>query len=426
MVVIAQVIMALTLVLMMIQRLPLYTTAVVGSVLAALVAGIPFTSDDEEATTITSLITDSMHPVLADMAGVLLFIGVMEKCGYLQAIIMAIIRFSNRVGGGPGIATGGGIAAGLIGGFTGFTQPAITGAVTGPASVKLGVNPNESAGTHAHAGHLGNFAGFTHPTLLAILAIAGIGFGWINLVGLVTALAIFGFSFFRMVRHINGRVTLSDEETREVMEEFEQEGDQPSPWVAIIPFILLVVGFGAGLPVFAVGFIVSVLVMILTRSNPRDAEAAMLTSVQRIAIPLIAVVGFLFLSSTINAIDIDELLIDWAEPLIETAPIVTMIVVSAVAGFLTQSNAASAAIIVPVATIIATHGGVDPLALAVAAAGPTAVTQYFLTGGPVAALSTTIPVVPGSDLKAANRFQRPSPLVGLAVVVVIALVLGGF
>ena len=52
--------------------------------------------------------------------------------------------------------------------------------------------------------------------------------------------------------------------------------------------------------------------------------------------------------------------------------------------------------------------------------------QYFLTGGPVAALATAIPVIPGSDLKTANRFQRPSILAGLGFVGALAIVLGFF
>ena len=66
--------------------------------------------------------------------------------------------------------------------------------------------------------------------------------------------------------------------------------------------------------------------------------------------------------------------------------------------------------------------GADPLTAACAAAGGSAVMQYFLTGGPVAALSTVIPVIPGSDLKTANRFQRPAMLFGLFVLFLCVLV----
>lgn len=421
----AQIVMGITILLMVIGRTPLYSTAIVGATLAALIYGVPITSDGD-GTTIKSLVVGGMNPVIADMAGVLIFIGAMEHTGYLKLLVNAIIRQGNKLGGGPGVATSGGIAAGLIGAFTGFTQPAITAVVTGPASIKLGVDPNKSAGTHAHAGHLGNFAGFTHPTLLAIIATTGITFGWINAAGLATALAIFGFSFMRMRGDVKHLKKLTPEETKAALAEFQRKEGEPTVWWVLLPFLLLVVGFAMGYPVFAVGFMVSIIVMIMARSNPMDTEKSMLESVQRVAVPLIATIGFLFLSGVISAIGITDLLGGWFEPLIEAAPIITLILVSAVAGLLTQSNSASAAIILPMLTIVMAQGDVSPLAAAIAAAGPTAIMQYFLTGGPVAALATTIPVVPDSELKAANRFQRPSQLIGLLFVSALAMVLGGF
>lgn len=421
----AQIVMGLTLVLMVIGKTPLYTTAIVGATLAALVFGIPVTSD-ADVVTIKSLVVSGLNPVIADMAGVLVFIGAMEHTGYLRVLVNAIIRQGNRISGGPGVATSGGIAAGLIGAFTGFTQPAITAVVTGPASVKLGVDPNKSAGTHAHAGHLGNFAGFTHPTLLAVIATTGITFGWINAIGLGTALAIFLVSFLRMRGDVKDRAKHSPAELKEALKDFQRKDEEPATWWVLLPFLILVVGFAMGYPVFVVGFIVSVIVMLMARSNPMDTERSMLESVQRVAVPLIATIGFLYMSAVIGAIGITDLLGDWFEPLIDTAPIITLILVSAVAGLLTQSNSASAAIILPMLSIVMATGDVNPLAAAAAAAGPTAVMQYFLTGGPVAALATTIPVVPDSDLKLANKFQRPSQLVGLLFVSAVAIILGGF
>lgn len=421
----AQIVMGITIILMVIGRTPLYTTAIVGATLAALIYGVPITGDGDDAT-IKSLVIGGMNPVIADMAGVLIFIGAMEHTGYLKLLVNAIIRQGNKLGGGPGVATSGGIAAGLIGAFTGFTQPAITAVVTGPASIKLGVDPHKSAGTHAHAGHLGNFAGFTHPTLLAVIATTGITFGWINAAGLATALVIFGFSFARMRGDVKHLKKLSAEETKAALADFQRKEGEPTVWWVLLPFLLLVVGFAMGYPVFAVGFIVSIIVMIMARSNPMDTEKSMLESVQRVAVPLIATIGFLFLSGVISTIGITDLLGGWFEPLIEAAPILTLILVSGVAGLLTQSNSASAAIILPMLTIVMAQGDVSPLAAAIAAAGPTAVMQYFLTGGPVAALATTVPVVPGSELKIANRFQRPSQLVGLLFVSAVAMLLGGF
>lgn len=419
----AQLIMAATLILMVVGKTPLYTTAIVGSTIAALVYGIPLIGEAD--VTIKSLVIDGLNPVIADMAGVLLFIGVMEHAGYLNILVNAIIRSGNKLGGGPGVATAGGIAAGTIGAFTGFTQPAITAVVTGPASIKLGVDPDKSAGTHAHAGHLGNFAGFTHPTLLAVIATAGIAFGAINVIGLITALSIFAFSFFRMWRNMKSRPQLSEAEKAEAMAAFQPKEGEPGVLWVLFPFLLLVVGFSLGYPVFLVGFVVSIVVMIMARLNPMQAEAAMLKSVERVAVPLIATVGFLFMSGVIKNIGIVDYLSDWFSPMLGTVPILTLVLVSALAGTLTQSNSASAAIVLPMLTLVMAIPGINPLGAAVAAAGPTAIMQYFLTGGPIAALATTIPVVPGSDLKRANVFQRPSQLVGLLVVTIIAVALAG-
>ncbi|OKL54042.1 citrate transporter [Bowdeniella nasicola] len=420
----AEIIMGITLILMVIGRTPLYSTAIIGATIAALVSGIPITGEAD--VTIKSLVLHGLNPVIADMAGVLIFIGAMEHAGFLKVMVNAIIRQGNKLGRGPGVAVAGGIGAGMIGAFTGFTQPAITAVVTGPASVGLGVNPSQSAGTHAHAGHLGNFAGFTHPTLLAIIATVGIRFGWINAIGLATALVIFAVSFMRMRASTRKQQMMSESEVAEAMAQFERKEGEPSIWLVLLPFALLVVGFALGYPVFIVGFLVSLIVMLLGRKNPFATEEAMLDSVKRVAVPLIATVGFLYMSGVIGAIGITELMAGWFEPMINSAPILTIALVSAIAGLLTQSNSASAAIILPMVGIVVAHGDVNSLALAAAAAGPTAIMQYFLTGGPVAALATTIPVVPGSELKEANRFQRPSQLAGLAFVVLVAVLIGGF
>ena len=58
------------------------------------------------------------------------------------------------------------------------------------------------------------------------------------------------------------------------------------------------------------------------------------------------------------------------------------------------------------------------IAACVSAAGSSALTQHFLTGGPIANLLTLIPVYEGSDLKTANHFQCPSILCGVAMVIV--------
>lgn len=67
--------------------------------------------------------------------------------------------------------------------------------------------------------------------------------------------------------------------------------------------------------------------------------------------------------------------------------------------------------------------GADPMATAVAAAAGGNIGQYFLTGGLVSGLNTITPVVPGSDLKRANLFQRSNHIVGMVVVALITAAL---
>lgn len=193
---IAQILMVLTLLLMVSGRTPIYLTAIIGSAVAAVAGGFPLSGNAE--VTVLKLINGGLNPVIADMAGVLLFIGIMEKSGFLDIVIKKIMQIGTKVGGAPGIATAGTLVAAFIGALTGFTQPAITAVVTGPAATKLGLDPSKVAGLHGHAGHFGNFAGFTHPTQVAVVATAAIGFGAINVVGAIVGLSIIAFSYIRL------------------------------------------------------------------------------------------------------------------------------------------------------------------------------------------------------------------------------------
>lgn len=146
----------------------------------------------------------------------------------------------------------------------------------------------------------------------------------------------------------------------------------------------------------------------------------MLQGVGKIATPLVATIGFLFMSGVMNKIGLVALISQVLGPAVSVAPIQVMLLVAALTGLFTQSNGASVAIVVPFLQVVLAAGA-DPLAAACAAAGGAAIMQYFLTGGPVAALSTVIPVVPGSELKLANKFQRPAMLFGLFILFVITL-----
>ena len=137
---IAQCCMVATLLLMITGKTPIYMTAIIGATISAIVAGIPFVG---QGTTIASLINSGLNPVIADMTGVLIFIGIMQATGFFDVIIRDVIRVGNKLGGGVGVCTAGGVASGVIGALTGFTQPVITAVITAPAAVRLGVDPNK-------------------------------------------------------------------------------------------------------------------------------------------------------------------------------------------------------------------------------------------------------------------------------------------
>lgn len=415
----AQILMVVTLLLMVSGKTPLYLTAILGSALSALVAGFPLSGKAD--VTVLKLINGGLNPVIADMAGVLLFIGIMQSTGFLDIVIKKVIQVASKLGGAPGIAGAGTLVAGFIGALTGFTQPAITGAVTGPAATKLGLDPSRVAGIHGHAGHFGNFAGFTHPTQVAVVATAGIGFGMINVVGAIVGLSVIAFSLFRLRNDIkkSGKV-LSKEELAKLEKEFASDSSI-SFGRAIFPFIIFCAGFVLGYPVFLVGTVAALLVAIFAKVSLAKGEADMLEGVGRIATPLVATIGFLFMSGVMNKVGLVGLLSNALGPAVAVSPILIMLFVSASTGFLTQSNGASVSVVVPFLQVVLATGA-DPLTAACAAAGGAALMQYFLTGGPVAALSTVIPVVPGSELRAANRFQRPAILFGLFVLFLCVLV----
>ncbi len=420
--ILGQILMGATLILMITGWTPLYTTAILGSGLAAVAAGIPLAGG--ASVTVAKLINGGLNPVLADMSGVLLFIGVMQVAGFLDVIIKSIIRVGRKMGGGPGVAAAGGIAAGIIGALTGFTQPVITGAITGPAAVRLGVDPNKAAGITAHAGHFGNFAGFTHPTQVAIIATAAIGFGAINICGAIVALSIFAFSYIRLRREMAASgFSMTQEEAERIAAEYESNGNGTPTFTAYLPFIILVAGFVAGFPIFLVGVVCALLTTILAKLSPKAGEAAMLDGVTKIATPIVATIGFLFMSGTIRAVGLTDVISNAIGPMVHAAPIQIMLLVAGLTALLTQSYGASVAVVLPMLQVVLKTGA-DPLTAAIAAAGGASTIQYFLTGGPVAALATVIPVIPGSELRAANRFQRPAILFGFGVAFVITLVMG--
>lgn len=383
--VIAQLCMLATLILMITGKTPIYLTAITGAAISALVAGFPLAG--AEGMTITKMIISGLNPVIADMTGILLFIGIMQATGFLDVIIRDIVRIGDKMGGGVGVAGAGGVAAGVIGALTGFTQPVVTAVITGPAAVRLGVDPNKTAGIIAHAGHIGNLAGI------------------------------------RITLDMKRRGVKIDKAQHDaIMAEIENREYTTTSFKAFLPFVVLFVGFVAGLPIFLVGLFSAMLTMFLAHRAPREAEADMMKGVSLIATPLVATIGFLFMSTVIKEIGMVQTMSEIVAPIMTTSPVLVMFGVAFCTAFMTQSYAASVAVLVPFLQIVLAAGG-DPFASAFAAASGAALIQYFLTGGPVAALATVIPVIPGSELKAANAFQRPSILAGSATALVITILL---
>ncbi len=413
----AQIIMVLTVVVMITGIAPLYITAVVGGVASALAAGFPLTGADPNA--ISKILIASMHSVIVDMLGVLLFIGIMQKCGYMDVIIWNIMDFGRRYGGAPGIATAAGLAAALLGALTAFTQPVITATIAGPAAVKLGLSPNKTAGIISMANTVANTCGFTHPTVLAILAITGVHFGMINVWAFLGSIWIYVFCYWRARKEMiaEGLPLKPEGASLEALPE-----GSPSFKKAIFPFLVLCVAFFAGVPVFLVGMGTGILITIMEKMSLNDGEKAMISGVAQISIPIVAIISLMFMSNVINRIGLVTTLAEYVQPFLAMAPVQILFFISFMAGLVTQSCAASAAIVLPFTQIVI-NMGVDPLATSFAAITGCAIMQLFLTGGALTALPVVAGVIPGTVQKVANRWQRPAMLVGAGVCFLLTFVL---
>ena len=360
-----------------------------------------------------------MHSVIVDMLGVLLFIGIMQKCGYMEVIIWNIMDFGRRYGGAPGIATAAGLAAALLGALTAFTQPVITATIAGPAAVKLGLSPNKTAGIISMANTVANTCGFTHPTVLAILAITGVHFGMINVWAFLGSIWIYVFCYWRARKEMiaEGLPLKPEGASLEALPE-----GSPSFKKAIFPFLVLCVAFFAGVPVFLVGMGTGILNTIMEKMSLNDGEKAMISGVAQISIPIVAIISLMFMSNVINRIGLVTTLAEYVQPFLAMAPVQILFFISFMAGLVTQSCAASAAIVLPFTQIVI-NMGVDPLATSFAAITGCAIMQLFLTGGALTALPVVAGVIPGTVQKVANRWQRPAMLVGAGVCFLLTFVL---
>ncbi|MDU4961899.1 MAG: SLC13 family permease [Sporomusaceae bacterium] len=409
--IIAQIIMVLTLLVMIFGIAPLYLTAVVGTTLAALAAGFPLLGSGPDS--VAKLLIGAMNPVIVDMLGVLLFVGVMQKSGYMDSIIWKIMDVGRRKGGAPGIATAAGLAAALLGALTAFTQPVIMATIAGPAATRLGLSANKTSAIISLANTVANNAGFTHPTMLAVLGLTGVKFGLINFWGFIGSIGIYVFAYYRakgeMIR-----------DGIEIRKEADDAGiaalpEQAPPFTkAFFPFLILCVAFFMGVPVFLVGVGCSILVILMAKMNLQEGEKSMVGGVAQIAIPIVAIISLMYMSNVIGKIGLVKLVAEYVKPYIAIAPIQILLIISALAGTITQSNAASAPIVLPFVQIVLGLG-VDPLAVSFAAISGCAIMQLFLSGGALTALPVVAGVIPGTNQKQANKWQRPCMLVGLGV-----------
>ena len=413
----AQIIMVLTLVVMILGIAPLYLTAVVGTTMAAIAAGFQIMGNAPNS--VSKLLVTAMHPVIIDMLGVLLFIGIMQVTGFMDVIIYKIIEVGRKKGGAPGIATAAGLAAALLGALTAFTQPVIMATIAGPASVRLGLTPNKTSGIISMANTVSNSCGFTHPTMLAILAITGVHFGLINLWGFVGSVGIYIFAYYRAKREMisEGLEIRTDDE----INDFVLPENAPSFGKAVFPFLFLCIAFFAGFPVFLVGVASSIMVILMAKMSLQEGERGMITGVAQIAIPITAIISLMFMSTVIAKVGLVDLIATYVKPYISFAPIQILFIISCVAGLITQSNAASAPIILPFVQILISMG-CDPMAVSFAGITGAAIMQLFLTGGALTALPVVAGVIPGTNQKLANRWQRPAMLVGVATCFVLTFV----
>lgn len=398
-------IIVITLLIMSTGRAPLYLTAVLGGVAALLADGVPLSG--ESVDTVSTILKGALHPLpVVDMLGVLLFIGIMKQSGCMDTILRALMRIGRHQGGAPGIAAAAAFTAALLGTLSAYTQPALTAAVAGPAAVRLGMQPKEAAGMISLANALSNACSFTHPTFVAVLAVTGVSFGLINVLGFFGVMWILIFAYFRVRRDLKRRGV-----TRQYNDDGTGVISRSAVWLAVLPFLILCGGIMADVPIFLAGIVAGLFVCLMKRMTLTHGESAMMSG---ISIPIMAALSLLFLASVMDRVGFTDAVVRLAKPFMMVAPIQILYIISALTGLLTQSSSASAAVVLPV-TQAAIQMGCEPLDVTFAAVTGCAVMQLFMTGGAVTSLSLVVKVIPGTVQRDANLWQRPIILADAAV-----------
>ena len=156
--------------------------------------------------------------------------------------------------------------------------------------------------------------------------------GTVQLVGAIAALTIFAVRYVRMSRSMKAAGTaLSTEAMEKIAAEYEKNDSGISPTTAFIPFIVLVVGFalpplltGKSIPVFLVSIASGLVNIFLAKMNAKAGEVSMLEGVDKIATPIAATVGFLFMSSVIREVGLTKTLSEFVQPLLNISPLFLM------------------------------------------------------------------------------------------------------
>lgn len=396
-------ILLVTLFLMSTGRVPIYVTAVAGSVCACLAAGIPLSGEAPE--TVRHLLGQALRPMpVSDMLGALLFIGIMKQSHYMDVILHVLMELGQKAGGAPGVALAAGFAAAVLGSLSAFTQPFLAASSAGPAAVRLGMSPSRAAGMISLSNALANACSFTHPTFLAVLAVTGVSFGAINLWGFAGAVWILLFAYWRARWEMKG--SAAPEGGIEPL-----PSGSPSAKAAFFPFAMFCAAVFFGVPMFVAGLAAGLLVCFQCRMSLAKGESSMMSG---ISIPVMAAMSLLFMAEVLDRSGLVNAVIRHASPLLAAAPVQILFLISAAAGLVTQSNAAAAAVVIPAAQA-AMAMGCEPLAVSFAAITGCAVMQLFLTGGAVTSLALVVKVVPGASLREANDWQRPIILADGAV-----------
>ena len=86
---IAQILMVITLLLMISGKTPLYMTAIIGSAIAAVVAGFPLTGG-KDVVTITSFVVSGLNPVMLGQQDLIPVLPVHQQVGILLIQILSI------------------------------------------------------------------------------------------------------------------------------------------------------------------------------------------------------------------------------------------------------------------------------------------------------------------------------------------------